>query len=249
MLRGVIATAAESGRVAVFLEPIALYHEKDLYEAGDGGWLADYPLPHGPDAALLPGEVGVYHPAATDLLIVSYANGLRMALRAARRLRDEDGVEARVVDLWWLAPLPHAAFARTRGRVRANPRRRRVPGHGSRRSGRRDRRPGRSRDRTTDRERALGRHLHPARPRGRRRARRRRRHRARGASPGRRSKLTLSPRRSSLDRDARWPSSGRSPGESARRRRRPGALPARSVPSASLPRRAWPGTRPSRRFP
>ena len=30
MLRGAVAMAAEDGRVVVFLEPIALYHEKDL---------------------------------------------------------------------------------------------------------------------------------------------------------------------------------------------------------------------------
>jgi len=106
MLRGVVAAAAESGRVAVFLEPIALYHEKDLYETGDGEWLSDYPLPHGPDAVILPGEVGITHEKATDMLIVSYANGLRMSLRTAKTLREEHGIEARVLDLRWLNPLP-----------------------------------------------------------------------------------------------------------------------------------------------
>src|SRR5262249_54709043 len=71
MLRGLITTARACGRVAVFLEPIALYHEKDLYEDGDGAWLFDYPQP---GETLLPGEVGVYNPEAKDLLIVSYAN-------------------------------------------------------------------------------------------------------------------------------------------------------------------------------
>jgi 2-oxoisovalerate dehydrogenase E1 component len=103
MLRGAVAMAEADGRVVVFLEPIALYHEKDLYADGDGGWLCDYPPP---PSVLLPGEVGVYEPDATDLLIVSYANGLRLSLQAARRLRDEQGVRARVVDLRWLNPLP-----------------------------------------------------------------------------------------------------------------------------------------------
>ena len=31
-----------TGRVCVFLEPIALYHTRDLYDDGDGGWLAPY---------------------------------------------------------------------------------------------------------------------------------------------------------------------------------------------------------------
>ena len=52
MLRGALAMSAESGRVVVYLEPIALYHERDLYEPGDGGWLDDYPVPDGRRTAL-----------------------------------------------------------------------------------------------------------------------------------------------------------------------------------------------------
>jgi len=40
-----------------------------------------------------------------DLTIVSWANGLHMSLRVARRLEPQ-GVQSRVVDLRWLAPLP-----------------------------------------------------------------------------------------------------------------------------------------------
>jgi 2-oxoisovalerate dehydrogenase E1 component len=107
MLRGLLATAKACGRVAVFLEPIALYHEKDLHEDGDGQWLFDYPTP---DKLLLPGEVGIYHADATDLLIVSYANGLRLSLRAARKLQEEHHINARVLDVRWLNPLPLATI-------------------------------------------------------------------------------------------------------------------------------------------
>jgi 2-oxoisovalerate dehydrogenase E1 component len=110
MLRGAVAMAAEDGRVVVFLEPIALYHEKDLETDGDGGWLTDYSAP---PTALLPGEVGLYGPLDTgtaDLLIVSYANGLRLSLQAARRLREQHEIAARVLDLRWLNPLPTAAI-------------------------------------------------------------------------------------------------------------------------------------------
>jgi 2-oxoisovalerate dehydrogenase E1 component len=107
MLRGAVAAAQACGRVVCFLEPIALYHERDLYEDGDGLWLSDYPAPRGtPGDALLPGEVGVHHPSAKDILLVSYANGLRLSLRAARTLEREHGIAARVLDLRWLAPLP-----------------------------------------------------------------------------------------------------------------------------------------------
>ncbi len=106
MLRGCLAIAAAHGRVVAFLEPIALYHERDLYAPGDEGWLSAYP---DPSEYLLPGEVGVHHPEADDVLLVTYGNGVRMSLRAARRL-EEEGVAARVLDVRWLNPLPMAAI-------------------------------------------------------------------------------------------------------------------------------------------
>lgn len=105
MLRGLVAMAATHGQVSCFLEPIALYHERDLYEPDDDGWLCDYPAP---GEALFPGEVGVYGTENDDVLVVTYANGLRLALRAARRLEAE-GLRARVLDLRWLNPLPGEA--------------------------------------------------------------------------------------------------------------------------------------------
>jgi 2-oxoisovalerate dehydrogenase E1 component len=105
MLRGSVAMAAEDGRVVIFLEPIALYHEKDLHADGDGGWLTSYPPP---PAVLLPGEVGLHGQPMdmADLLLVSYANGLRLSLQAAQRLADEHDLRAAVLDLRWLNPLP-----------------------------------------------------------------------------------------------------------------------------------------------
>lgn len=40
MLRTCLASAELDGSVCIFLEPIALYHERDLHEPGDNGWLA-----------------------------------------------------------------------------------------------------------------------------------------------------------------------------------------------------------------
>jgi 2-oxoisovalerate dehydrogenase E1 component len=40
-----------------------------------------------------------------DLTVVTFGNGVRMSLRVAARLA-ERGVQVRVVDLRWLAPLP-----------------------------------------------------------------------------------------------------------------------------------------------
>jgi 2-oxoisovalerate dehydrogenase E1 component len=107
MLRAAVGMAAADGRVVAFLEPIALYHERDLHDPGDGGWLEAYP---DPDEVALPGEVGIHHQDAEDVLLVTYGNGLRMSLRAARQLA-EDGIAARVLDVRWLTPLPQDAIA------------------------------------------------------------------------------------------------------------------------------------------
>ena len=99
MLRTCLAAADVDGAVCAFLEPIARYHTVDLHEEGDGLWTAppnDHHVPVG--RARTHGDGG-------DLTIVTWANGLFLALRAQRRLA-EAGVDARVVDLRWLAPLP-----------------------------------------------------------------------------------------------------------------------------------------------
>ncbi|TDD36081.1 MFS transporter [Actinomadura sp. KC06] len=104
MLRACADTAETDGRVCVFLEPIALYHVRDLHEDGDDGWLA-------PSGGLVPiGRARTYGDGR-DLTIVTFANGLRMSLRAARRL-EAAGVRCRVLDLRWLAPLPAADLLR-----------------------------------------------------------------------------------------------------------------------------------------
>src|SRR5215203_6440869 len=40
MLRTCVAAASIDSSIVVFLEPIALYHRRDLHSGGDGGWLA-----------------------------------------------------------------------------------------------------------------------------------------------------------------------------------------------------------------
>lgn len=108
MLRTCAALAKVDGRVVAFLEPIALYMTKDLHEEGDGGWLFSYPPP---DEAIPLGEPRVYFPKAGDLVIITFGNGVHMSLRAAKRLKDERGVDVRIVDLRWLAPLNVDAIA------------------------------------------------------------------------------------------------------------------------------------------
>ena len=107
MLRSCLASAAADGSVCVFLEPIALYHTRDLYQAGDNEWLAPYADPSQWAGEHVPiGRARTYPVGnAADLTILTYGNGLRMSLRVAAQLAAE-GVGSRVVDLRWLSPLP-----------------------------------------------------------------------------------------------------------------------------------------------
>jgi 2-oxoisovalerate dehydrogenase E1 component len=101
LYRAAFQLARREQRVIVMIEPLALYHERDLWEPGDRAWLAG---DTGKTAEV--GRARVYEPAAPDLTLVAYARGVRVALRAARRLEREHGIRARVLDLRWLAPLP-----------------------------------------------------------------------------------------------------------------------------------------------
>jgi 2-oxoisovalerate dehydrogenase E1 component len=111
MLRTCLAAASVDGSTCVFLEPIALYHTRDLFATGDGAWAAPY-LPPGEwsEGHAQIGSARV-HGEGRDLTIVTFANGTYMSLRVARRLAD-DGIDARVVDARWLAPLPVSDIVR-----------------------------------------------------------------------------------------------------------------------------------------
>ncbi|MBB3036866.1 thiamine pyrophosphate-dependent enzyme [Hoyosella altamirensis] len=100
MLQTCVAAARNAGAVCVFLEPIALYHTRDLHQDGDEGWVArSHPEIHVPL-----GQARTYG-RGTDLTIITFGNGLRMSLRVARQL-DRLGIHSRTLDLRWLAPLP-----------------------------------------------------------------------------------------------------------------------------------------------
>jgi len=101
MLRECVRLAREEQRLIVFLEPIALYPMRDLHEAGDGQWMTAYPEP-GENIAL--GEVGV-HGAGEDLAILTFANGVFLSSQALPILA-KSGINARIIDVRWLSPLP-----------------------------------------------------------------------------------------------------------------------------------------------
>lgn len=113
MLRACVALAAEEGRVCVFLEPIALYHVRDLHTPGDGLWSSPWGGDENPttETVIVPGEVKTYlH--GKDILLITFGNGVPMSLRAARQLA-LDGVDCTVMDLRWLSPLPEGAVVST----------------------------------------------------------------------------------------------------------------------------------------
>ncbi|MGB0639631.1 MAG: thiamine pyrophosphate-dependent enzyme [Myxococcota bacterium] len=115
MLRTCIAAAQVDGRVSAFIEPIALYMTKDLYEDKDGKWSFAYPQA---DFHVPIGTARTWGDGA-DLTIISYANGHWMSLRVAERLKAE-GINARCVDIRWLNPLPiddMVREAKTTGKV------------------------------------------------------------------------------------------------------------------------------------
>ena len=109
MLRSMMALAKINGRVCAYLEPIALYMAKDLYEPGDGLWQTNYP---GLDQAMEIGSERVYSPEHTDLVVFTFGNGVPMSLRAAKQIESTLQWKVRVVDLRWLQPLNASAIAK-----------------------------------------------------------------------------------------------------------------------------------------
>jgi 2-oxoisovalerate dehydrogenase E1 component len=94
---------ADEGRVCVFLEPIALYHQRDLLD-GDALWMSPYAAPEQGDSGFELGQLRTYG-EGLDVLLVTFGNGVRMSLRASAELA-ESGIETTVLDLQWLSPLP-----------------------------------------------------------------------------------------------------------------------------------------------
>lgn len=101
MLRECLRLADEQKRVVIFLEPIALYHVKDLHEKNDNGWAFTYPQNEAP---LKLGEPGIFG-EGKDLVIVTYGNGHYLSRQAEKVLREQHNVHSKIVDLRWVAPL------------------------------------------------------------------------------------------------------------------------------------------------
>ncbi len=110
MFREALRLVRQEQRLVVFLEPIALYATKDLYETGDNGWLDGYP---DTEETVDFGTVQVIGDG-TDVALISYGNGAYLCQQAAKELAEKHGISARVINIRWLVPLPeqsiHAAI-------------------------------------------------------------------------------------------------------------------------------------------
>ncbi|UZD90596.1 dehydrogenase E1 component subunit alpha/beta [Cognatishimia activa] len=104
MLRECVRLAREEQRVVVFVEPIALYPTRDLHDAKDNGWTALYPSP---SEKIGLGEVGVE--GNGPLAILTYGNGRYLSTQA-KALLAREGIDARIIDIRWLAPLPEESI-------------------------------------------------------------------------------------------------------------------------------------------
>lgn len=101
MMRTCVREAYENGRVAVFVEPIALYMTKDLHEPDDKAWSFTYPEPT-EEIAL--GEFGVSG-SGNDITLISYANGFYFSKQAEKILLEKYNIKCKLIDLRWIAPL------------------------------------------------------------------------------------------------------------------------------------------------
>lgn len=104
MIRTSVQLAREQRRLVVFLEPIALYMTKDLHDEGDGLWLSQYQAPSEQAQSLEDKQSISVYGEGKSVCILSYGNGYYLS-RQAEKILSEQGIECRVVDLRWLAPL------------------------------------------------------------------------------------------------------------------------------------------------
>nr|MBN2277018.1 hypothetical protein [candidate division Zixibacteria bacterium] len=100
---GLLRTAFVCGDPVLHCEAVALYNRRD-WEGYN--ILAKYP----PLEELIPfGRARIFHPEATDALIISYGIQLPMSMKAAEIL-DESGIKIRVLDLRTVKPIDFEAI-------------------------------------------------------------------------------------------------------------------------------------------
>lgn len=102
LMQEAVRLADEEQRVVVMLEPIALYHSRDLIEEGDQRWCFADP---GPEYRVPVGSLGQWG-EGRDLAIVTYGNGVYLSHQAWEQL-EANGIALRIIGLRWLTALDH----------------------------------------------------------------------------------------------------------------------------------------------
>lgn len=103
MMREAVRLAHEEQRIVAFLEPIALYMTRDLYDEKDALWTHEYPAPDSQDSIKI-GEIHT-HGDGTDLCIITYGNGYYLSRKAEKALKEQHSLNIRIIDLRWLSNL------------------------------------------------------------------------------------------------------------------------------------------------
>ena len=106
MLRTAVREASKSGRVIVFIEPIALYMMKDLHNEKDGKWSFIYPKQN---EEIPIGKFKSYG-LGNALTIITYGNGLYLSLQAKKIIEETTKKEIKVIDLRWLSDIDYPAL-------------------------------------------------------------------------------------------------------------------------------------------
>ena len=106
MLRTAVREASTSGRVIVFIEPIALYMMKDLHNEKDGKWSFTYPKQN---EEIPIGKFKSYG-LGNALTIITYGNGLYLSLQAKKIIEETTKKEIKVIDLRWLSDIDYPAL-------------------------------------------------------------------------------------------------------------------------------------------
>lgn len=101
LLRRCMQLAYQEQRVVVFLEPIALYMQKDCHQEGDKLWLGEYPE----QSKVATFNEPVISGESEDVAIITYGNGHFLSQQAAKNLHDMHQLPIKIIDLQWLAPL------------------------------------------------------------------------------------------------------------------------------------------------
>lgn len=100
LLRKCVALAYQEQRVVVFIEPIALYYIKDLYPYPACSHVANF------------GEFEIFGDSSVENIILSFGNGTKLAIEAAKLIEQKNSIKLAVLDLQWLQPLNISAISK-----------------------------------------------------------------------------------------------------------------------------------------